>query len=479
MVARFEEDRVRGKDGSIHIADVETGQTTLVATDPWANISSASWSHDSAWLAIALAHPDNVNLQIHLYEVATGTLTPVTSPMFSSESPAFDRKGEYLYFATGRNFSPRYGSIERTWIYTDADVIMAVPLREDVANPLLPKSDEVSWKKDDEDKDKEQSSGEEGEEDAAADLGAVATLAGSWSGEAWSEGGENRLPVTLVLTVENDTVSGTVEAMGESGAISDVEWNADPARLTFIATIIGQRHRVVLLREESDEFEGTWSNLDTGASGLIELEKEEAASEEDGEEAEKKDDEKEPIKIDLEGFEGRAFALPIDPGSLGNLRVNDKNQLLYLRGSTIEIFDLHEKKEEDRKPKTVVSNAAAVFELSPDGSKILTITNPGSDTSPIGMGIADAKASSKVERFDTAGLAGAINPREEWRQIFTDSWRHFRDWFYDANMHGVDWRGVYDHYAAMLPDAVNREDVGFLIAEMISELNVGHAYYRG
>jgi tricorn protease len=44
-------------------------------------------------------------------------------------------------------------------------------------------------------------------------------------------------------------------------------------------------------------------------------------------------------------------------------------------------------------------------------------------------------------------------------------------------MHGVDWEGVRRQYEAMLPDCASRQDVGFLIGEMIGELNVGHAYY--
>ena len=54
-----------------------------------------------------------------------------------------------------------------------------------------------------------------------------------------------------------------------------------------------------------------------------------------------------------------------------------------------------------------------------------------------------------------------------------------RDYFYDPTMHGVDWAAVRDRYAKMLEDAASREDVTFIIGEMISELNVGHAYIRG
>ena len=72
-----------------------------------------------------------------------------------------------------------------------------------------------------------------------------------------------------------------------------------------------------------------------------------------------------------------------------------------------------------------------------------------------------------------------VDPRAEWRQIFTDSWRLMRDFFYVPNMHGVNWGKVRDHYGAMIDDCATREDVNWVISEMISELNIGHAYLSG
>jgi tricorn protease len=72
-----------------------------------------------------------------------------------------------------------------------------------------------------------------------------------------------------------------------------------------------------------------------------------------------------------------------------------------------------------------------------------------------------------------------IDPRAEWNQIFADAWRLERDYFYDPNMHKVDWSRVRRDYEAMLADCTTRQDVGYVVREMISELNVGHAYYSG
>ena len=78
-----------------------------------------------------------------------------------------------------------------------------------------------------------------------------------------------------------------------------------------------------------------------------------------------------------------------------------------------------------------------------------------------------------------AGMEWDVDPRAEWRQIFHDAWRLMRDFFYDPHMHGVDWAAVRAQYEAMLGDCASREELSYVIKEMISELNVGHAYYSG
>ncbi len=94
--------------------------------------------------------------------------------------------------------------------------------------------------------------------------------------------------------------------------------------------------------------------------------------------------------------------------------------------------------------------------------------------------IVDVDADQKMEKKMPAGtLDMTVDPRAEWKQIFNDVWRFERDFFYDANMHGVDWNGMRARYGRLLDDAVTRWDVNFVIGELIAELNSSHTYRGG
>lgn len=192
---------------------------------------------------------------------------------------------------------------------------------------------------------------------------------------------------------------------------------------------------------------------------------------------EQKKEEIKPVEIELEGFEQRAIQLPIDRGSFWGLAVNDRGQLLYVRRprsgddgqASIRLFDLE---DEDHREKTVVEGAGS-FTISADGRKLLVRKG---DT----LAIVDAAADQKLDKpIPREGMKCLIDPRAEWMQIFREAWRLQRDFFYDPHMHGVDWKKVREHYEPMIAECVSRDDVTYVIKEMISELNVGHAYYWG
>ena len=201
----------------------------------------------------------------------------------------------------------------------------------------------------------------------------------------------------------------------------------------------------------------------------------ESADPNDEKENEKKDKDKEkskPIDINLENMEMRAFRVPIKRGRFAYIGVNDKDHIIYLRRgeeSTLQSFDPNSEKREE---KTILKKVNFV-QMTPDGKKLL-VRSEGK------TGIIDAKPDQKLENLVVAKpMDVVIEPRQEWRQIFVDAWRFMRDYFYDPHMHRVDWPAVRKQYEAMLDDCVSRRDVGYVIAEMISEINAGHTYYGG
>jgi len=184
---------------------------------------------------------------------------------------------------------------------------------------------------------------------------------------------------------------------------------------------------------------------------------------------------KKAVVIDLEGFEARAIVLPPKPGNYTGLAAVS-GKLLYRRlprtgsgdtASRLVYYDLAEREE-----KTVIEGVNTHI-VSHDGKKVLIRSGPR-------WGIVDLKAGVKLEKpLRVAEMQAVVDPRAEWRQIFTDAYRFERDFFYDAGMHGVDWNGLRDRYGRLLDDAVTRWDVNFVLGEFIAELNASHTYRGG
>ncbi len=182
-----------------------------------------------------------------------------------------------------------------------------------------------------------------------------------------------------------------------------------------------------------------------------------------------------PVEIDLDGFEARAVVLPPKAGNYADLSAV-KDKLLYRRlprtGSGEEknpvvYFDL-----EAREEKKVLDDADGL-ESTFDGKKLFVATKGK-------FAMVDIKPDQKVEKtMPTGDMEVPVDPRAEWRQMFTDTYRFERDFFYDPNMHGVDWAGLRTRYAKLLEDAVTRWDVNFVLGEFIAELNASHTYRGG
>ncbi|MCU6433828.1 PDZ domain-containing protein [Undibacterium sp. Jales W-56] len=186
-----------------------------------------------------------------------------------------------------------------------------------------------------------------------------------------------------------------------------------------------------------------------------------------------------PVKIDLAGLPQRIAALPVAERNYDNLAVASDGSLFYLEhrqpgvsheppaNKDDDDADLMRFSFEDKKAKSLRQGIAS-FSLSADGKKILI------QYAKSKLDIGDAGEKLDAKPIDLSQVRMQVNPREEWEQIFNETWWMEKEFFYDANLHGIDWDAIYTRYHALLKHVQRREDLNELLVEMIGELQVGH-----
>jgi tricorn protease len=379
-------------DGALRHLTLADGALRTLATNPDGEPLEVDWSPDSRWLAWSQRHSRSRLPAIQLYDLASSTAHEVTAGFSGDDEPCFDRNGEWLYYRSMRRFTPTYGDEGYTWIYSDTQVVVAVPLRAEVENPFA-----ASTAEEFEDEDAETSDAEEQD--------------------------EQEKPAAEVAKAD-----GEQEPDAKSGAAA-----------------------------EDDEKTGD------------------------------EDEAPEPVEIELAGFEARGIVLPIARGPIRELSAA-KGKLLYLRserGGTasddeegpsfgkLVMFEIGAKAQE-RKEKTIVEGVHA-YMLARRAEKLVVAGGPEGKLHAI-----DLAPDQKLEEpIDLGGLSTTVDPRREWAQMVRDAARLQRDFFYEPTLHGVDWERIVARTLASLEDATSRDDVHTLLADMISELNVGHAYNQG
>ncbi|HEY0157999.1 MAG TPA: PDZ domain-containing protein [Thermoanaerobaculia bacterium] len=174
------------------------------------------------------------------------------------------------------------------------------------------------------------------------------------------------------------------------------------------------------------------------------------------------------VKIDPVNFENRVRAIPGSPGNYGNLNALP-NGVLYMTGNDAQSLKFYN--IDDRKEETIAETLNG-YELSANGEKILLALPRNS------YSIINAKAGQKPAEsmLKLDNMEMRIDPKAEWAQQFTDAWRILRDWFYDPNMHGLDWNGIRQKYGQLVPFVAHRADLDYILGEVAGEMNAGHVY---
>jgi tricorn protease len=192
------------------------------------------------------------------------------------------------------------------------------------------------------------------------------------------------------------------------------------------------------------------------------------------------------VKVDLDGLRDRIVGLPILPGGYSDIRVID-DRVFYLRRTAADEADDEDDEApgepgkghlcsyslEDRK-ETVIGGVNA-FQITRDGKKVLVKVKK--DYAIIDL--PKDKIETKDHELKIGNLDMQLDRHAEWTQIYNEAWRQMRDFFYAPNMNGVDWKAMHDKYAALIPFVNHRNDLTYIMGELIGELNNGHTYVGG
>ena len=207
-------------------------------------------------------------------------------------------------------------------------------------------------------------------------------------------------------------------------------------------------------------------------SDEVAIEKEKSEEKNNKSKDEKKEDESVKVIVDADGITDRILSLPIKASSYSSPMCVGDNVYYTRKGSQdakplLLFYDLKKKKE------TEVGQFNG-FEISADNKKMLVSQNKSYAIIDLPKGKVELK-----DKLDLKGLQVKVDRKQEWVQIFNETWRQMRDFLYDPNMHGLDWEGIRNKYRPLVDYVNHRADLTYVIGEMIGELSIGHSYVGG
>jgi tricorn protease len=190
-----------------------------------------------------------------------------------------------------------------------------------------------------------------------------------------------------------------------------------------------------------------------------------------------------PMRIDLDGIMARAVAVPVDPASIAQMDAAS-GKLFYLtqpisliegdlkgEKSALHVYDFAKRKDE------VVTEDVDSYALSGDASSVLI--RHKTDYTVLAAKPDATKDHDTTHQLDLSHLHMLVDPPAEWAEMFDNAWRLERDFFFSPVMNGQNWQALHDHYAKLLPLLGSREDLNWLIGQLLGEIGNSHTYVGG
>ncbi len=218
--------------------------------------------------------------------------------------------------------------------------------------------------------------------------------------------------------------------------------------------------------------------------------KKDDAKKDDGKKDDAKKDDKDArveVKIDFENIGQRILALPMPAVRYVGTEAGKAGTVYAIEAPppspqgppvfTVHRFDLNKRKTD------VILGGVKSFQVSFSGEKMLyqqddkwSIAEPppvpdGPDGPPPKPG--------NEKTLKTSDMEVRVDPPAEWKQMFHEVWRIERDFFYDPHFHGLDLQAAEERYGVYLSGLASRDDLNYLLTEMLGNMTVGHMFLGG
>ncbi len=201
----------------------------------------------------------------------------------------------------------------------------------------------------------------------------------------------------------------------------------------------------------------------------------EEKTDKDDKKSKDKKEEKVTVKIDFDGIQGRIISMGVTSRNYTQIESGNEGEIFYTeqiqneRGLTLHKYNL-----EKRKSEKLISGIRN-FTISFDGKSILYNTS----RSNWAISKTSDKPDAGKNKIKTGNLKMKLDPIAEYKQMFRESWRFQRDYFYVKNVHGLDMDWAYKTYSEWVNDVRHRSDMNYLLDIFSGETAVGHSFVGG
>lgn len=207
------------------------------------------------------------------------------------------------------------------------------------------------------------------------------------------------------------------------------------------------------------------------------------------------------VKIDFENIDQRILGLPFPARNYSEMLAGKTHVLYLLEGPTISDHEggegqiVHKFDICSRKTDKVLDNVGSFF-ISANSEKILYEQLPehnpmaaeGNGERPHGtwfikpvdaLGKSGESGAKHDSALKTSAMEVEVDPRAEWQQMFRETWRIERDFFYDPNLHGANMKLLMAEYQPYVDNVMSRADLNYIFADMLGDITAQHVYVFG